>query len=266
MTRILWLAACAAIFLSSCVTNKKYVYLQKDDVNKKNVPLDTVVRTYQPISFDYHIQPEDLLNIDFESLTPKEFDFLNQNQQQQGQNMNASQGNALIFGDLVDQKGEIPFPFLGKVKVQGLTIFEVQEKLQSIAAQYLESPVVKVRLLNYRFTILGEVKREGTVTIPNNRVSMIEALGLAGGLTDLADKSIVKIIRTQNGQSSVVYINLLDENLFNSPYYYLYQNDVIIVPALRQRPYQTYFGKNLSLVISSLSLLLISITLINSTN
>jgi polysaccharide biosynthesis/export protein len=261
MTRILWLVACATIFLSSCVTNKKYVYLQKDDVNKKELPLDTVLRTYSPVGFDYRIQPEDLINVDFESLTPKEYDFLNQNQQQ-GQNMNVTQGNALVFGDLVDQKGEIPFPFLGKVRVQGLTIYEIQDTLQAIATQYLESPVVKVRLLNYRFTILGEVKREGTVTIANNRVSIVEALGLAGGLTDLADKSIVKVIRTQNGKVSVVYVDLLKEDLFNSPYYYVYQNDVIIVPALRQRPYQVYFGKNLALMISSLSLLLLTISLV----
>lgn len=263
MTRILWLAAiCAAIFLSSCVTNKKYVYLQNDDVNKKNLPLDTAIRSYQLIGFDYRVQPEDLLNIDFESLTPKEYDFLNQ-KQLTGQGVNATQGNALLFGDLVDQKGEVPFPFIGKVKVQGLTVFEIQEKLQSIASEYLESPVVKVRLLNYRFTMLGEVKKEGTVTIPNNRISIIEAIGLAGGLTDLADKSIIKIIRTKDGHSSIAYINLLDENLFNSPYYFVYQNDLIIVPALRQRPYQTYFGKNLALMISSLSLLLLTVSLIN---
>lgn len=263
MTRFFWLAAvCAAIFLSSCVANKKYVYLQKDDVNKKNLPLDTVVRTYQSDSFDYKIQPEDLINIRFESLTAQEFDFLKREGPQQ--NFNINQGNALLMGDLVDQKGEIPFPFLGKVKVQGLTVYEIQDKLQSIASQYLESPVVRVRLLNYRFTILGEVRKEGTITVTNNRVSIMEALGLAGGLTDLADKSIVKLIRIRDGKTNVVYVNLLDENIFDSPYYYIYQGDIIIVPALRQRPYQTYFGKNLALVISSLSLLLITIGLINS--
>jgi polysaccharide export outer membrane protein len=263
MIRILLSAAVAAIFLSSCVTNKKYVYLQNDDVNKRDLPLDTIVRKYQLIGFDYKVQPEDLINVEFESLTPQEFDFLNQDRSQT-QNTNVTQANALLFGDLVDQKGEIPFPFLGKVKVQGLTIFEVQEKLQGIASQYLESPVVKVRLLNYRFTILGEVKNEGTITLANNRISIIEALGLAGGLTDLADKSIIKIIRTRDGQSSIAYINLLDEDLLTSPFYYVYQNDMIIVPALRQRPYQTYFGKNLALMISSLSLLLLTISLINN--
>ena len=91
---------------------------------------------------------------------------------------------------------------------------------------------------------------------------MLEAIGLAGGFTDLADKSNVKIIRQGKGKAEVYYLNLLDENFINSPYYYMNQNDVIVVPPLKQRPYQVYFGKNLALVISSVSLLLIVITLI----
>lgn len=242
------------------MTNKKYVYLQKDDVNVKDLPKDSVIREYDLRQFDYRIQPNDLVSVRFQSLTPEEFDFFSQGIQQTNTTV-LTGGNALLIGELVDENGEIPFPVVGKVKVSGLTVFEIQEKLQQIAHQYLESPIVKVRLLNFRITLLGEVNHEGTVTMSNNRVSMVEALGLAGGLTDLADKRNIKLIRQKGGQTEVAYLDLLDENFITSPYYYVYQNDILIVPALRQRPYRKYFGQNLSLIISSLSLLLLVINL-----
>ncbi|MFN3840957.1 MAG: polysaccharide biosynthesis/export family protein [Cyclobacteriaceae bacterium] len=265
MMKVFWWLLCCSILLSSCVTNKKYVLLQEDDVNKKNLPKDTVIRTYDMKTYEYRIQPEDNISVRFESLTPAELDIFNQSVQG-NMNFNITQGNALLIGDLVDPNGEISFPVIGKVKVAGLTIYEVQEKLQGLANEYLKSPVVKVRLINFRITILGEVKQEGTITLVNNRVSLIEAIGLAGGLTDLADKRNIKLIRQEGGKAEVRYLDLLNENLVNKPEYFVYQNDILIVPALRQRPYQTYFGRNLSLFISSLSLLLITITLINSMN
>lgn len=239
--------------------------MQKDDVNVRDLPKDTMVREYDLQSYEYRIQPEDNISVRFESLTPQEYDIFNRNVISQ-QNMNLNQGNAILIGELVDPNGEIVYPVIGKVKVAGLTIYEIQEKMQKVADEYLESPVVKVRMINFRFTILGEAKQEGTVVLPNNRVNYIEAIGLAGGLTDYADKKNIKLIRQVNGKAEVRYLNLLDEEFINKPEYFVYQNDVLIVPALKQRPYQTYFGKNLSLVISSLSLLLITITLINSIN
>jgi polysaccharide biosynthesis/export protein len=261
--RILYLSLLTAI-VSSCVTNKKYVYLQKEDVNVKDLPKDTVVRTYDLQNYEYRIQPEDNISVKFESLTPKEYDIFNRNSVQQNQNL--SQGNAILIGELVDPMGEITYPVVGKVKVAGLTVYEAQVKLQQIADQYLEAPVVKVRLINFRFTLLGEANSEGTVVLSNNRIGFIEAIGLAGGLTDLADKKNIKLIRQENGKAKVQYIDLLDENFFKTEEYYVHQNDILIIPALRQRPYRKYFGENLSLVISSLSLLLISLTLINSNN
>ena len=248
------------IFLSACVSNKKITLLQKGDVNAKDLLKDSIVRTYAVDTFEYKIQPNDIISVRFESLTPKEFDFFATNNQLGAANL--IQGNALLMGDLVDEKGEIPVAVIGKVKVAGLTIFEVQEKLQRLASQHIESPTVKVRLINYRITVLGQVAREGTITLTNNRVSMLEALGLAGGLGELADRSNIKLIRQKGSAVEIQYLNLLDENFIKSPYYYVYQGDVIIVPALHQRPFRMYFGPNLALFISTVSVVLLTINLL----
>jgi polysaccharide biosynthesis/export protein len=243
------------VMFASCVSNKKFTYLQKDDVNKKGLPKDTVVRTYSYGTFDYKVQPQDILSVRFESLTPKELDFLSAGANQQ--NVNLLGSNALVLGELVDPTGTIPIPVIGKFKVAGLDVFQIQDSLQKIADQYMESPVVKVRLINFRITVLGEVSREGSLTLANNRVTMMEAIGLAGGLTDIADKSNVKVIRTQGSKAEVFYINLLSEDFISSPYYFVHQNDVLIVPSLKQRPFRRYAGQNVGLVISSVSLLLL---------
>ena len=253
MARYLLLLVSVLVGLSSCVTNKKVVFLQKDDVNKKDLPIDSVMREYELPSFDYKIQPNDILGLRFQSLTPDEFDFFSTTRVQG----NLSSGASLMFGELVDDNGDVNYPVIGRVHVAGLTIFEAQDMLQEIAEQYLESPVVKVRLLNYRITFLGEVNGEGIVTLPNNRVNMMEAIGHIGGFTELADRRNVKLIRQTGGKTEVIYLDLLDEDFMDSPYYYVHQNDIVIVPPLRQRPFRRYFGQNISLFVSSLSLLLL---------
>lgn len=252
-----WFLAGAVISLSSCVSNKRYVLLQHDDVKARDLPTDTVVRKYTSALYDYRIQPHDALYTQFRSLTDKKFDFLNADDQASA----ASGQNLGIRSELVDINGDITYPVIGKVRVGGLTVFEAQEKLQGLANQYLESAVVKVRMVNFRFTFMGEVKQEGTITSFNNRISVPEAIGLAGGLDDLADKSKIKLVRIENGQTTITYLNLLDEDFVNSPYYFVHQNDVFVVPPLRQRPFRKYFGQNLSIVLSSVSVLLLVISL-----
>lgn len=254
------LLALVILQLASCVPNRKYMYLQKHDVNAKELPKDTIVRSYSIQQFTYRVQPNDILNVRFESLTEKEYNFFSANQPSGASTAQGGTG-ALLLGEMVDNNGDILFPVIGKVKVQGLTIFEIQEKLQDLAGQYIETPIVKVRLLNFRITLLGEVAREGSLTLGNNRVTMLEAIGQAGGLGELADRSNIKLIRQTGSQLDIQYINVLDENFINSPYYYVNQNDILIVPPLRQRPFRKYFGSNLAIIFSSISLLLLAINL-----
>lgn len=252
----------ALLALSSCVTNKKILYLQREgDLKKKDTPPDTAVRHYDLVNFDYKVQTNDIIAVRYQSLTEKEFDIMNQQNQPVGNQGGGIGTGALLLGDLVDEKGEIPMLVVGKVKVAGLTIFQIQDTLQHLANLYLESPIVKVRLLNYRATILGQVIHEGSITFGNNRVSLMEAIGLAGGFNDMADRSNVKLIRQTESKTEIHYINLLKEDFLSSPYYYVHQNDVLIVPPLKQRTYHLYFGQNMALILASISILLLVVTL-----
>ncbi len=243
------------LLTTSCVPNRKYVYFQMDDVKTQPEEVDTVTRLYNIDKNEYRIQPNDALYVSFESLTAEKFDFL----KRQG---GIQAGSTIIFNsELVDPAGEISLPVINNVKVSGMTVFEVQDTLQHLANLYLESPTAKVRIANFRFTVLGEVKVEGTVSTFNSRVTVPEALGLAGGLDELADKAKIKLIRQTNDSVKVVYLNLLEEEFINSPYYYVHQHDVLIVPPLRQRSYRKYFGQNLSLVLSSVSIVLLVLNL-----
>jgi polysaccharide export outer membrane protein len=257
----IFLTALLALSITGCVTNKKVLFLQKEgDLKKKKNPPDSATRDYQLVDFVYKIQPYDIVSVRYQSLTQKEFDFTQQNQQNSNTGLGGQVGGALLIGELVDVNGEIPVPVVGKVKVAGLTVFQVQDTIQKIADRYLEGPIVKARLLNYRSTILGEVNKEGSVTYNNNRVSLMEAIGLAGGFTDLADRANVKIIRQTGSKTEVHYINLLKEDFISSPYYYVYQNDLVIVPPLKQRPFRKYFFQNVTIFLSILTVWLLVAT------
>lgn len=256
----LWLLFAGLIFLGACVPNKKIVYLQKDDLkNRKDIPKDSVLRSHPMQIREYRIQPLDVLSIRFESLTTEEFDFFSKSAPGMG---GGSIGpNAALTGIMVDINGEVEYPVVGKIKISGLTIFEAERELREIAAQYLRDVVVRVRMLNFRFTLLGEVNGERTVVTNNPRLTMMEAIGQGGGLTELADRSNVKVIRQVGSESQIFYVNLLEEDYIESPFYYIQQNDVIIVPPLRQRTFKRYFTSNLSLIVTSISAVLFFLTI-----
>lgn len=230
--------------------------MQKGDVNKKDLPKDSVVRKYSIEDFNYKIQSNDILSIRYLSITERDFNVISQIQQPQ-----ANTSNPTLQGELVDNEGRIPMPVVGKVKVAGLTVFQAQDTLQKLANIYLESSIVKVRLINFHVTVLGSVNGEGLLTFTSNRISLMEAIGQAGGLDDLADRHNIKVVRQNGSQANVYYVDVLKEDFISSPFYYVHQNDVIIVPPLRQRPFKKYFATNLSLIFSSLSLALFIITL-----
>ena len=230
---LFWLVALVAIF-SSCVPNKQYVLLQKDDLNKKDLPTDTVQRTYQLQLSNYKIQPQDQLSINIVTLTPDEYNFIKELAPQAGMTTSGGAGGAGGgMGWFVDNEGSVTFPVLGKIKLSGLTIFKAEEKMKEILKDLLRDPVVRIRVINFRFTFVGEINRQ--ITAPSPRISMMEALAMAGGLTELSNRENIKIIRQRGDQADVFYVNMLKEDFVASPNFYLQQNDIcpcFIIPVL----------------------------------
>lgn len=240
------------LLLGSCVPNKKLVYLQNDDElkHRKDIPVNEVLRT-RPLQIEeYRIQPLDNLLAQFLTITDEEFDFFSRTNPSRGNNQ---QNNAQQNGVIVDAEGFVEFPVIGKVQVVGLTIFEAQDKLQQLANRYLKDVVVRVRMLNFRFTVLGEVGADQVVTTGNTRITMMEAIGMTGGFAELADRSKVKVIRQHGDEVKVHYVNLLEEEFIESEYFYVKQNDIIIVPPLKQRTFRRYFASNLGLLTTTVS-------------
>lgn len=201
-----------------------------------DLPKDKPIIT-EPIQPDKGpaIKPEDLLSISVMTLNPESNMLFNtgvmmsvgsnsgMRQQQQGGNNDATQGY------LVDDQGYIEFPVLGRVKLAGLTREEANNKLTADLQEYLQDPIVKVRYLNFRITVIGEVGSPTVITAMDDNLNVIEALGMVGDMTLYGKREDVLVIREENGLRTMARLNLNDSNVFNSPYFNLHQNDVIYV-------------------------------------
>jgi polysaccharide export outer membrane protein len=213
--------------LSSCKTQKIVIdnYLQKLDTATTRV-----VSMPDPV-----IQKNDLLSIKVYSLSadPRTDMFYNLPEQAE-----SGGGTSAASGFLVDANGNIEYPRLGIIEAEGLTKSALAQVIKRRLDTILKSPSVLVRFLNYRVTVLGEVRSPGSFTIPTERVTILEALGLAGDITDFGNKNIVRIAREKNEQMEIGYIDLTSQGLFTSPYFRLQQNDVVFVEQTRRKTQQ----------------------------
>ncbi|TYP75168.1 polysaccharide biosynthesis/export family protein [Aquimarina intermedia] len=164
---------------------------------------------------------------------------------------------------LIDEQGNIDFPVLGKLKVAGMTRVEVKEMLQEKLKIYIKDPIVNVRLKNFKITIIGEINRPGSYTIPNERVTIIEALGLAGDMTITGKRTNVMVIRENDGVNTYHRVDLTSKNIFDSPVYFLAQNDVLYVePNNAQQKRSRTNSNTLGIVLSVVGVILTSLNLI----
>ncbi len=207
---------------------------------------------------DLKIQRNDLLSIQIFSLSTKpELSDAMYNQPSVG---------GVVPGYLVDNSGNIEHHRLGVIHAEGLTKNElsaaIKKKLKE-PVEVLSDPTVIIRFLNLKVTVLGQVGHEGPITVPGERLTILEAVGLAGGITDYGKKNTVKIIRETNGQREIAILDLTSKDIFESPYYNLVQNDMIIVESTQQKIKEAEQMRTMQKISFGLTLVTVAATLSN---
>ncbi|MFY0631411.1 MAG: polysaccharide biosynthesis/export family protein [Flavobacteriaceae bacterium] len=245
--KTLGMSIICAFILSSCVSKKSITYFQNDDVNQS-----LVSNSYKTI-----FKPDDLLQItisasNLESVRPFNlptvtFDVTTTRatgvpQQQQY---------------LINSKGEIDFPILGKLKIGGLTREETIKMFKDkLDPEYVKDPTINIRIANFKVTVMGDVKVPGTYVIPNERITILEAIGLAGDLNISGQRNNIKVTREEENKKVFYTVDLLSNKTFTSPVYYLQQNDVVYVEPNGAKAQSAATNQNTGLFVSIGSILI----------
>lgn len=214
------------LILSSCISTSKLTYFQSNKFSKATPTLIENKKT------EYRIQPNDVLSIRVINSLDKTAPNIFEMEGQTGGGVNP----AAIFyvtGYSIDEKGFINFPNIGKLKIQNLTVNEARELIQQNVDKYMTNATVKVTLVSFKVTVLGDVRHPGYHFVYNNQATLPEVIGLAGDLTYNGNRKNVKLIRQASTGIEVMLLDLTDPNLIKSPYFYLQPNDVVYVQPLR---------------------------------
>ncbi|MEO8852554.1 MAG: polysaccharide biosynthesis/export family protein [Ginsengibacter sp.] len=224
MTRFLYLLYILVIcmLISSCANTKKITYFN-------NVPDATFKKT--EVARETPIQPNDILSISISSSNADASVPFNLQSNNISKATTVTGSSNESGGYLVSTDGTIDLPVLGQVQAAGLTKEQLKTNIANLilSKKLLLDPIVDIRYLNFEVTVLGEVAKPTVITVPNEKISLLKALGLAGDLTIYGKRDNVLLIREENGEKITRHINLNSSDFFESPYYYLRPNDVIYV-------------------------------------
>lgn len=247
-----FLALGAFLILSSCAQKKDIVYYQN---------IDQFSREGSSVTFEPKLQPDDLLMIVVSAENPEVAIPFNLYAVTMQNNTETAASQPRLQTYLVDSNGEISFPVIGAIKLGGLTRSEAMTKLKGLLSDYIKNPSVNMRILNYKVTVQGEVTRPGTYPVQSERITLPEALSLAGDLTVYGKRSNILIIRETEGKVTTTRIDLTKPEFFNSQFYYLKQNDVVYVEPNKTKVNSSVIGPNITVAISAISLLITIIAL-----
>ncbi len=253
MKQFFYLSVVLVLF-SSCKAYKQVAYFQDLDGKES---LEETIKNYSTIK----IQKDDMLAITVASMNSEASAIFNLGASTGASSGSAGGSTSTPLGYLVDQSGAIQLPFLGKVKVEGLSTAEIGKMLEDKLQQYLKDPIVTARLTNFKVSVLGDVTAPGVYPVQGERLSLVEALSMAGDLSITGMRKNVLLIRENNGKRQYLRLDLNDKNIFNSPYYYLQPNDVLYIQPSSAK-YATVDNtiRNLGFILSAASILLVIIT------
>lgn len=241
------------VLMPSCVSKKDIVYFQNDEIDQLNVS-----NSYKTI-----IKPDDVLQITITALDIEAVRPFNLAAVTYSTSSNSAIGVAQQQTYLVDTNGEIEFPVLGKLKIGGLTRDESIELIKGkLSPDYIKDPNVNIRISNYKISVMGDVQRPGSYNVPNERITILDALALAGDVNISGQRNNILIIREEENKKVQYKVDLLSNNIFTSPVYYLQQNDVVYVEPNYARIQSASSNSNTSLFISISSLLIGVVTLL----
>ena len=232
------------LLLTSCASKKGVVYFQDIEGVQVN---DTL------LNFEPKIQSGDMLLINVSAIDGEAAMPFNLYETPM---IGSAATNAKPLNYLVDADGDIQFPVIGRLKVKGSTTKELTEQLTTMIEAYIKKPIINIRMTNFKVTVLGQVKAPGAYSVPNERITILEAIGLAGDLEIHGKRKNVTLIREHNGQRKFVNIDLTSKELFSSPYYFLAQNDVIYVEPNKVQVNASAVGANTGVIISVTSIIL----------
>ena len=240
-----------ALLMASCTSYKNVPYLQNPEVVNSF--------TEELPMYDATIMPKDLLTITVNTSDPDAAAPFNMTVQT-AQNLATSRSTysqPMLQQYLVSNEGTIDFPVLGQLNVGSLTKSEAENMIREKLKPYLkETPIVTVRMSNYKIAVLGEVARPGMFTVSNEKVNILEALALAGDLTIWGVREDVKLIRENaNGKREIISLNLNNADIVTCPYYYLQQNDIVYVNPNKTKAKNSDIGQSTSLWFSATSIL-----------
>lgn len=225
---------------------------------KRNLVYFSDIETYEDYSVpvgqftEPRIQPDDLLSITVTSLNPESNMLFNVGVlMPSGDRANTVVSNPVNENYLVDKDGFINYPVIGKISLNRLTKQEAVDKMAALVSEYVKDPIVNIRFTNFKVTVIGEVQKPASFVIPTEKITVLEALGMAGDMTAYGKRENVMVIREKDGMRTAARLNLNDKAVLSSPYYYLQQNDVVYVEPYKTKAIQADTNPRTFAIISS---------------